>query len=411
MARKPSVRQKNGYWWSEARGINRYFGKCSELTHAQATAELWKALAESEGLEQDTGERREEEIGFGSGMDGMERNSKLEPKPEPEELVSIHAIRSKQKARAFNPSLSSPVSNLEPMLTVNALTQRYLDWLLRHRSAASHREAKRHLERWCQAIGEREATAVSGTELEGFQDRLRCQGHALMYVKKHSTTVRACFAKGFKMGWLPPTFKPFAHIESIRLDPKPLLESELPTPEEVAKLLAEAKAKSQLYDIVRLFHATGARTHELLEARAGDFQPQARMIVLGKHKRSRTLREPIPRTITLNALAHEILLRRCEGLEPEALLFPNRNGNPFTSVLFDDMFARLRKRAGVRECITPYSFRHLWISESLMAGIDALLIARMAGTSVKMIESVYGHFKVSSYQEAQAKLDAMRASM
>jgi len=40
----------------------------------------------------------------------------------------------------------------------------------------------------------------------------------------------------------------------------------------------------------------------------------------------------------------------------------------------------------------------------LMAGVDVLLVARMAGTSVAMIERVYGHFRNQSYQEAQARL-------
>ena len=53
---------------------------------------------------------------------------------------------------------------------------------------------------------------------------------------------------------------------------------------------------------------------------------------------------------------------------------------------------------------------HLWISEMLMAGVDVLLVARMAGTSVAMIERVYGHFRNQSYQDAQAKLDGQRAT-
>ena len=67
-----------------------------------------------------------------------------------------------------------------------------------------------------------------------------------------------------------------------------------------------------------------------------------------------------------------------------------------------ERFQTVRKRAGVRGTITIYSFRHLWISEMLMAGVDVLLVARMAGTSVAMIERVYGHFRNQSYQEAQA---------
>ena len=44
-----------------------------------------------------------------------------------------------------------------------------------------------------------------------------------------------------------------------------------------------------------------------------------------------------------------------------------------------------------------------------MAGVD-VLVARMAGTSVAMIERVYGHFRNQSYQEAQARLDRERAT-
>jgi integrase len=70
----------------------------------------------------------------------------------------------------------------------------------------------------------------------------------------------------------------------------------------------------------------------------------------------------------------------------------------------------VRRKASVRASITLYSFRHLWISEMLMAGVDVLLVARMAGTSVAMIDRVYGHFRNQSYQEAQARLDRERAT-
>jgi hypothetical protein len=46
----------------------------------------------------------------------------------------------------------------------------------------------------------------------------------------------------------------------------------------------------------------------------------------------------------------------------------------------------------------------------LMAGVDVLLVARMAGTSVAMIERLYGHCRNQSYQEAQTRLDKERAA-
>jgi hypothetical protein len=146
---------------------------------------------------------------------------------------------------------------------------------------------------------------IAGNHLEVFQDTLRAAGHDPLYVKKHSTTVRAMFNKGVRLGWLPPGFHPFATVETIRLDPKPLLESELPTDYQIKALMAHAKG--DMCDIIVVYHATGERTYELIEARVGDFQLNARTLVLGRHERSRTLREPIPRTITLNASAYAIL--------------------------------------------------------------------------------------------------------
>ncbi len=43
-----------------------------------------------------------------------------------------------------------------------------------------------------------------------------------------------------------------------------------------------------------------------------------------------------------------------------------------------------------------------------MAGVDVLLVARMAGTSVAMIERVYGRFRGVSLADALARLDAAR---
>ena len=295
-----------------------------------------------------------------------------------------------------------------PTLTVSALSDRYLDWLRRHRSPRLHDESRRHLRRWCKANGDVLATAIKGSHLDAFQDALAGEGHAPLYVKKHATTVRTMFSRGGKAGWLPQGFKPFVSVEGIRLDTKPLLEFDLPTDAEVKALLAHADGFMR--EMIVMYHHTGCRTHELIEAMVGDFQAASRTIVLGKHKRSRTQREPIPRTITLNADAYAVLERRCQGRSPDALVFMNGNGNPYDRRKIAQRFATVRRKAGVRPTITIYSFRHLWISEMLMAGVDVLLVARMAGTSVAMIERVYGHFRNQSYQEAQARLDRERGA-
>jgi integrase len=61
----------------------------------------------------------------------------------------------------------------------------------------------------------------------------------------------------------------------------------------------------------------------------------------------------------------------------------------------------------VRDQITIYDFRHLWISE-MLAENDVATVAHMAGMSIRMIETVYGYFRNAHLREAQGRLDQAR---
>lgn len=50
-----------------------------------------------------------------------------------------------------------------------------------------------------------------------------------------------------------------------------------------------------------------------------------------------------------------------------------------------------RKAAGLSDDVVAYTLRHVAISELCAAGIDPLTVARIAGTSVQMIDSNYRH--------------------
>jgi integrase len=392
MARKPGVRAKNGYWYSEAGGVSRYFGRVDIISHAEAMSRMWAELAGNASVDRFWGSEQGEATSERTPRRGSSQKSAF--------------AKSFVRSQTHSPPPHQVLSTLT--LLVSHLTERYLDWLRRHRSPRLLDESQRLLRRWCKANGEVPATAINGSHLDAFQDALAGEGYAPLYVKKHATTVRTMFNRGVKAGWLPPGFKPFASVEGIRLDPKPLLESDLPIDGEAKALLAHADPFMR--DVIAEYHHNGCRTHELIEAKVGDFQAASRTIVLGKHMRSRTQQEPIPKTITLNADAHAILERRCQGRSPDAHILVNGNGNAYDRRDIAQRFATVRQKAGVRSSITIYSFRHLWISDMLMAGVDVLLVARMAGTSVGMIERVYGHFRSQSYQEAQAWLDRERTA-
>jgi hypothetical protein len=52
-----------------------------------------------------------------------------------------------------------------------------------------------------------------------------------------------------------------------------------------------------------------------------------------------------------------------------------------------------------------YTLRHVAISELIMGGMDSFIVARLAGTSVAMIEKHYGHLR---HKDTRLKLDAVR---
>ena len=115
-----------------------------------------------------------------------------------------------------------------------------------------------------------------------------------------------------------------------------------------------------------------------------------------------------PRVITLNAEAFAILSRRCEGKDADDYLYTRGNGKPWDKDLLDQRFRKVREWAQVRVRVTIYDFRRLWISEALMAGVEVFTVAKMAGTSVQMIEKTYGHLRGGHLDDAQSCLDQAR---
>lgn len=62
----------------------------------------------------------------------------------------------------------------------------------------------------------------------------------------------------------------------------------------------------------------------------------------------------------------------------------------------------------VRKQITPYSFRHLYISELLMRGIEPFKVSKLAGTSQQEIERTYGHFFHHDLAQVSEEIDQQR---
>lgn len=340
-------------------------------------------------------------------------------------------------------------------LTAGELMDQFLDWVQGNRSDKSYKRRRNHCSRFgAFKVGTRKtrvadlpADGVCSQHLEAWLKHLKEKMKLGPQTLRHAeTSIKHCWNWATEhpspRPYFPPTFRPFSAVERTVVPRKRLREDDLMTIAEQAIILQAAAIDPDQFrrygcaetlkrkglaglrrtegqvgcfaDLMRCYLETGARTDELAAARVEDFQQVTGQLTLSNHKRSKTEKVATDRQIILNAEARAVIARQCAGRQPEDPIFTNSAGRAWTTHSLDKRFKRVKELAvalglgRVRDKITIYSFRHLWISDALMAGIDIALVARMAGTSITMVEQVYGRFRNSHMQEAQEKLDQAR---
>jgi integrase len=103
-----------------------------------------------------------------------------------------------------------------------------------------------------------------------------------------------------------------------------------------------------------------------------------------------------------------------EGLPPRIdtpLVFPAKRGGPIN---LDNWRRRVWtpaiEAAGIRKPARPYDLRSTFASDALAAGVSVFELARIMGTSVRMIERHYGALLDGAGADIAARLDALRAA-
>jgi integrase len=330
------------------------------------------------------------------------------------------------------------------VLTAGEMMDLFLDWVQAHRSDRSYGTRRTHCSRFGAfmvggtKVADLPADKVKGADLEAWLAQLADKGHSAQTRRHAQTSIKHAWNWATKhpspTPYLPPTFRPFSSVERVYVAPKTLREDDLVTDDEIRGLFAAAEIDLDTFhrfgpkvprpadqnpyrafaDMLRCYYWTGARTDELAQCRVADVLFRTSQVILGKHKRSKTQRTPTVRHITLNPEALAIFERHCARKGPADHVFLNSDNKPFHRRSLPERFNRVKEVAAkqglgiVREEVTIYSFRDLWISEALMAGNDIATVARMAGTSIAMIERVYGHFRNQHLQDAQARVDELR---
>lgn len=165
--------------------------------------------------------------------------------------------------------------------------------------------------------------------------------------------------------------------------------------EERTALIAACPDRLVLF--VKAILLTGARPGEIARLKAKDFDKNLGTLILsGKTGR---------RQIAVSSAAFELFSEVCKTRIGDAVMLPNSYGQPWDKDAWSKPFRAAARAAGLVDDVVMYSLRHTAISEMILAGIDSLIVAKLTGTSVAMIEKHYGHLKHSS---GTAILDRVR---
>lgn len=158
-------------------------------------------------------------------------------------------------------------------------------------------------------------------------------------------------------------------------------------------------------DLMQGAALTGARAGELAKARCQQFDARTKSMkfITGKQ---RTVDKDGSRTVPLSPPAVKLFTRLSKGKGPDDYLFTRDDGQPWAHSDWDELVRDAAKAAGLPAdpytgtCL--YTLRHAFITEQLTRGMSTLVVARLVGTSVQMIEEHYGHLAAGAAQKQLA---------
>lgn len=165
------------------------------------------------------------------------------------------------------------------------------------------------------------------------------------------------------------------------------------TADEIARLLDHLPG--DLRALTEAMAHIPSRPGELASLRVCDFdRAQGTLALTGKTGR---------RVAALSTAAIAFLSTQTSAKLPGALLFAQAHGPQWDRHAWKKPFRAAARAAGLPDDVVLYSLRHAAITNLVQTGADSALVAKLAGTSVAMIEAHYLHTRTTVLR---AMLDA-----
>ena len=279
-------------------------------------------------------------------------------------------------------------------LSVKAACQAYVDKLRLENSEVAANDAKGRFTRlvYSDPIAKVQLAKLTARHLADWKKRVMEQGGARSSYNRNSTPLRAALNLAYQRrdvssdhAWAQE-LKPFENADGRRT---------LYLDRDKRRSLIEKSSK----EAARLFKALSLmpmRPGELAKLRVEDFDPQNGALKPDGKTGARMI--PLSR----EAVSH---FKECaKGKLPVAWLVSRDDGSQWKKEAWRDEIKAAAKKAKLPKATVAYTIRHSVITDLVTGGLDLFTVAKLAGTSILMIEKHYGHLQREHARSALEKL-------
>jgi integrase len=152
-----------------------------------------------------------------------------------------------------------------------------------------------------------------------------------------------------------------------------------------------------LKDVVGVALKTGMRRGELLGLRKKDVDFSGNFIYLEKTKSG------AHRQIPMVPEVRAVLARLALGCDDEALLFKNKDGNPYNDLR--TAFCTALRKAGIKD-FHFHDLRHTFASDMVMAGVNIFTVSKLLGHASVQTTMIYSHLSPEHNKAEMERYDS-----
>lgn len=324
--------------------------------------------------------------------------------------VSLDAARTQAKVLLAQAAVHGAPLRDESEGTVAGICRGYVAALRKAGKETTAKDAERRFERtlYADRIGKLKVAALTHKDVSSWRDRVEKGGNTLPKLKgrppkakplakstanRMRTVLVAALNWGVKQGAIAPE----RAIEWQRVEPHKAAgkRRDLYLDRKQRRALLD-KATPDVRDLMECIALTGCRPGDPAAVLRRDYDARNGLVTFRTkgHERS----------IPLGTKATELFDRLAKDKLPAANMFTH-GGKPWQSHEWHQPVRDAALAAELPDDVVLYTLRHCWITDAITGGMDLLTVARLAGTSLAMIEKYYGKLVQETAREKLAKVE------